>query len=297
MRRFAGLLCLCALAVGCAAGSYENLTQRASESAATTASVEAMAKAGGEAASETADAAGGDVSAAPGVKPRIIYSADVRLVVEDFASAQEKLGRLVDQTGGYVATVREDRTSGSSRYGQWTVRVPVAKFDSFLASLDAIGFVESRNKTSEDVTMEYVDTEARISNLRKLEDRYVTLLAEQTGNLEDVLKVEQELARVRGEIEQATGRLRYLTNKTDFGTVTATVREEKDYVPPKAPTFAERVGTTWSQSLAALRRAGELAALAVVALVPWAIVALIPILAVAATIRLAMRRKAAVPRS
>lgn len=56
--------------------------------------------------------------------------------------------------------------------------------------------------------MEYVDIEARIANLKRLEDRYVTLLKEQTGKLEDVLKVEQELARVRGEIEQAEGRRR-----------------------------------------------------------------------------------------
>jgi hypothetical protein len=288
MRRLAGLLCLCALAVGCAADSYDLSEETTAGAAAEPAAAgDLAAKAGGEAAQAT----GGDVTAAPGVKPRIIYSADVRLVAEDFAAAQEKLGRLVDQVGGYVADAREDRTSGSSRYGQWTVRVPVAKFDSFLASLDAIGFVESRNKTSEDVTMEYVDTQARISNLQRLEERYVTLLADQTGSLEDVLKVEQELARIRGDIEQAQGRLRYLTNKTDYSSVTITVREEKDYVPPKAPTFAERVGTTWSESLAALRKAGEVAVLAVVALAPWAAVAVVPVLAVAATVRLAMRRK------
>ena len=70
-----------------------------------------------------------------------------------------------------------------------------------------------------------------------------------------------------------------------------TIREQRDYVPPQAPTFAARIGTVWGESLAALRRAGEFAVLAVVALAPWAAVALVPILAVAATIRLALRRK------
>lgn len=74
--------------------------------------------------------------------------------------------------------------------------------------------------------------------------------------------------------------------------MTVSIREEKDYVPPKAPTLGERVATTWSESLSALRRAGELALLAGVAVAPWALVALIPVLAVAATIRLALRRKA-----
>jgi hypothetical protein len=277
MRRLAGLLCGCLLAAGCAAGSYE----AASKSAA-------VSSGGAAAEAPAADRS----EAGEGVKPRIIYTAEAHVVAEDFAAAGERLDKLVSETGGYVASASEDRRSGAFRSGQWTVRIPVGKFEAFLASLDSIGFVESRSRTSEDVTMVYVDVEARIANLRRLEERYVTLLKEQTGKLEDVLKVEQELARVRGEIEQAEGRLRYLTNKTDFATVTVSLREEKDYVPPKAPTLGERVATTWSESLSTLRRAGELALLAAVAVAPWAIVAMVPVLAVAATVRLALRRKA-----
>jgi len=287
MRRLAGLFCLCLLAVGCGAERRYDVASEATAEAAP-ASTGSLPTA----YYTQTDKGAADASAAPAdVKPRIIYTADAHLVVEDFAAAEEKLRKLVDEVGGYLATAREDRSSGSSRHGTWGVRVPVTKFEPFLASLDSIGFVESRNQTSEDVTMEYVDVEARISNLKRLEDRYVTLLAEQTGKLEDVLKVEQELARVRGEIEQSQGRLRFLTNKTDFSTVTVTIREQKDYVPPKAPTFGERIATTWGESLAALRRAGELAVLAAVALTPWAVVALVPVLAVALTIRLALRRK------
>ena len=288
MRRLAGLLCLCLLAVGCAAGSYDLAEEAGATAAAPASAAESVqtvryTQVGGNEADSS--------PAPPDVKPRIIYTAEAQLVVDDFAAAEGKLRKLVDEIGGYLASAREDRSSGSSRYGTWSVRVPVAKFESFLASLDAIGFVESRNQTSEDVTMEYVDVEARIANLKRLEERYVTLLAEATGNLEDVLKVEQELARVRGEIEQAEGRLRFLANKTDFSTVTVLIREQKDYVPPKAPSFGERIASTWGESLSALKQAGELAVLAAVALLPWATAALAPVLAVAVTVRLAMRRK------
>jgi len=233
-----------------------------------------------------------DATTAEGVKPRIIYTATVSVVADDFSAASNKLIELIDKMGGYIANATLDRSSGEARSGSWTVRVPVKKYGDFLTSLDGVGFVESRSQNSEDVTMEYVDVEARIANLKRLEERFIALLQERTGKLDEVLKVEQELARVRGDIEQAEGRLRYLTNKTDYSTVTISVREQKNYVPPRAPSFGERIATTWSQSLEALQQAGEFAVLAIVAIAPWAIVAAIPVLAVVFFIRFAMRRRA-----
>jgi hypothetical protein len=279
------------IVAGCAGERIEPASEAASTGAAPsrTFSVEA-ADAAGFAAAESP--AGGEATAVPdGVKPRIIYTAEIRLVAEDFAKASEQLKNLVAEVEGYIATATLDRSSGQARSGTWTVRVPIAKYERFIDSLDSLAFVESRDQRSEDVTMEYVDVEARIKNRKQLEDRLVTLLAENTGKLEDVLRVEQELARIRGEIEQAEGRLRYLTNKTDFSTVTVSIREQKDYVPPRAPLFGERIAVTWTQSLAALRRTAEFIVLAVVAIVPWLIVAAIPVIALVVTLRLALRRR------
>ncbi|MGC1274082.1 MAG: DUF4349 domain-containing protein [Planctomycetaceae bacterium] len=269
------------LLAGCGAADRAARETSSVSAPASTASVEAA----GEAA-EASDAT------AEGVKPRIIYTADVRLVADDFAKAAEQLKALVEEVDGYVASASLDRSSGERRSGSWTVRVPVAAYERFLASLDSIAFVESRDQRSEDVTMEYVDVEARIANLQRLEERFVTLLAEKTGKLEDVLKVEQELARVRGDIEQSQGRMRYLTNKTDFSTVTVAIREQKDYVPPKAPEFGDRIATTWSQSIAALRRTGEFVVLAIVAVFPWLVVAAVPVVGLIVAIRLALRHRA-----
>jgi hypothetical protein len=298
MRRLLGCLCLVLLLVGCGVQSARDAAQQSSaKTTAGAATSEAAAPSDrGQArffAGAARDGQATDQSAAlEGVKPRIIYTADVRIVAEDFSASSEKLIDLVNSTGGYIANAALDRSNGEARSGSWTVRVPVKKYGDFLTALDGIGFVESRTQNSEDVTMEYVDVEARIANMTRLEERFVALLKERTGKLEDVLKVEQELARVRGEIEQAQGRLRYLTNKTEFSTVTISVREQKNYVPPRAPSFGNRIATTWTQSLHSLRQAGELAVIAAVAVAPWLIVALIPLLAIVIVIKLAMRRKA-----
>lgn len=74
---------------------------------------------------------------------------------------------------------------------------------------------------------------------------------------------------MRGEIEQMEGRLRYLTNRTDFTTITISAREEENYVPPAAPTFTNQVVRAWNTSLAALQNCGEQIVVGIVYVFPW----------------------------
>ena len=80
---------------------------------------------------------------------------------------------------------------------------------------------------SQDVTEEYYDVEARIKNKRVEEERLLKHLEQSTGKLEDILKVEKEISRVRGEIERQQGRLQYLDKLSALTTVTITLHERK----------------------------------------------------------------------
>ncbi|MBW3596675.1 MAG: DUF4349 domain-containing protein [Planctomycetes bacterium] len=200
---------------------------------------------------------------------KIIYTATVNLVVPDFAAADRKIQSLARETGGFVAEFREDGQYGDRRSGRWVVRTPVKHFQKFLDEVTALGVPEMREISTQDVTEEYVDLEARLANKRKLEQRILDLLENQTGEIKDIIAVETELARVREEIERMEGRLRWLAQRVELTTVTIFAREEFDYVPPQAPTFAGKVQSTWSHSLAALGKAGEALALVIVAIVPW----------------------------
>ena len=75
---------------------------------------------------------------------------------------------------------------------------------------------------------------ARIKNKQVEEQRLQDLLKKATGKLSEILQVEKELSRVRGEIEQLQGRIRVLANLSSLTTITLTMREIKDYVPPRA---------------------------------------------------------------
>jgi hypothetical protein len=80
------------------------------------------------------------------------------------------------------------------------------------------------------------------------------------------------LARVRGEIEQSEGRLRYLTDRTEFTTVVVSAREVHEYVPPETPSFLTRMRETLGYSLLSLRDFGEHMLVATVFVIPWLLV-------------------------
>jgi uncharacterized coiled-coil protein SlyX len=205
------------------------------------------------------------------VARRIIYEAQVNLVVKSISVAETEIGKLLKNADGYISESNVDRRQGENIAGRWKVRVPTAQFDSFLEEVSKIGIVESRTQTAQDVSEEFVDLEAQITNKKRLEERIVALLKESTGKIKDVIEVENELARVRGEIEQMEGRLRYLANRTDLTTVTIIARQEENYVPPEAPTFGSRVAHAWKSSLMELQSFGEEALVAAVAIFPWLI--------------------------
>ncbi len=204
---------------------------------------------------------------------KIIYEAQIALVVDDLAATESALTRLLNAADGYIAESNVAGRQGDQLSGTWRVRVPVGEFDSFLGAVAKLGVTENRQQTAQDVSEEFVDLEARLSTQQELERRIVELLDSTSDKISDVIEVEQQLARVRGEIEQMEGRLRYLTNRVALTTVTITVREERDYVPPEAPTYTAQIAQSWNGSLEALRQFGQSLGLAIVAAAPWLVVA------------------------
>ena len=207
---------------------------------------------------------------------KIIFNANVQLVVDEFEGVPASVQALADKHGGFIASSSVQGSEGEPRRGNWTLRVPSEHFHTFLDGSKTIGQVRSLSSDSQEVTAEYVDLEARAVNLRKEEERLHKHLNESTRSLKDILEVEREIARVRGEIERIVGRLNVLKDLTSLSTVTLLIEEIKDYVPEvtEEPGFATQVARTWSASIDAVGGFFTRLSLATVGFIPWLTVVL-----------------------
>lgn len=206
---------------------------------------------------------------------KIVYEAKIELAVRDFAATEAAVPRLVEAHGGYLSQTVIDRTSGEHRSARWQARIPVPEYGSFLEAVSQLGVAKNLNQSALDVSEDYVDLEARIASKQQLEQRIIELLKNPKGEIAEVIKVEGELARVRGDIEQMQGRLRYLANRTELTTVDISAREQLEYIPPAAPTFLARTDEAWTSSLVSLRKLVEDLAVVLVAALPWLAVFLV----------------------
>jgi hypothetical protein len=210
-------------------------------------------------------------AAATAVSRKIVYDAQIDLIVDSVDPIAKKVGTLVQDAGGYIAEQNVTGSPGSLRSMRWRVRVPVDQFDTFVDSIVTLGELERNNRTSQDVTEQYYDLAARIKNKRLEEQTLNKILQERTGKLEDVLKIEIELSRVRGEIEQLEGKIRVLENLSSLATLVLNIHERDKYAPP-APVVADfrtQISRVWQGSLLDLRNMGKSLVLWVVSWAIW----------------------------
>ncbi len=158
--------------------------------------------------------------------PMIARTAGLILVAKDFDKTRVTLEEILKRHNGYMGELNVSAPSDAGRTLTATLRIPAPQLEAALAELKQLGRVENELQGGEEVTQQYVDLEARLKNGQHTEKRLTELQSQRTGKLQDVLKVELEIDRVRGEIEQMQAEKKELTKRVAFATLNATVKEE-----------------------------------------------------------------------
>jgi len=210
---------------------------------------------GAESVSLTADASGSaEVEQAggddlPQVQRRaVIRNGQMELTVDDFNESRDAVEATAESYGGYVSDSNEyvnRRSGGTYRSGQLVVRVPSENFSAFMSETQNLGEVERVETSSEDVTDQLVDLEARLSNLRAQRDRLRDLY-ESANTTEDVLAVEERLTEVQIEIERLEAQKQSLEDRAALSTVRVSLSERPPgpaqwYDTPVLQAFSESV--------------------------------------------------------
>lgn len=200
---------------------------------------------------------------------RIIRTGSISIEIEQYGNFRDAVDERLAASGGRIADLTQSNHAGAVGYASMTLRVPSSDIDGWVAWLEANTEVQHVELGALDVTEQWIDTEARLANAHRTEERLAAILADEAATLADVLAVERELARVRGEIESTEARMRELTNRVEMATITLNVRVDTPYDPANGTTMTDRIGDTWNASLDALALFGEGTVLLAVALVPW----------------------------
>jgi hypothetical protein len=162
---------------------------------------------------------------------KIVKTGSMTLEVEDIAETMDKVAEMADELNGYVvSSYKYEYERGVS--GRIIIRVPFETFDEAFARLRQLAIaVPYETTTAKDVTEEYVDLEAQLSNLRATEAQYLALM-EKAETVEEMLKVQSELSKVRGQIEQIEGLLQYLEQTSETALIEVDLQETKGLTEP-----------------------------------------------------------------
>jgi type IV pilus assembly protein PilA len=158
--------------------------------------------------------------------PMIARTADLKLLVERLDDARQAMDRILTQHKGYVAELSATAESGSARVVVASLRVPADQLDVCLAELKKLGRVTQESQAGEEVTKQHLDLVARLKNSRNTEARLNGVLQQRTGPIKEILDVEKESARVRGEIEQMESEQKNLEHRVNFATIDLKLAEE-----------------------------------------------------------------------
>ncbi len=171
----------------------------------------------------------------------VIRTGNISVNVENVDKAAADIRQLTESSGGYVENSQIENVTvpqvqdvnevsiakeSTEKYANLTVRVPEAKFNNVFNNIKGMGKLVSENINGSDITAEYRDTTARVENL-KIQEQSLQQLMTKAKNVDEILKIESELNRVRTDIDLYSGNLKRWDDLVQLSSINIYIRELK----------------------------------------------------------------------
>ena len=231
--------------------------------------------------------------------PTVVVSADRNLILtakidmrsKDPWATSDRAQAIASGLGGDVLNLTQTG-SGDTRSASLTIRVPSSRFADALQQLRTLeGEIQTSGVSAQDVTDQFVDLQARLAAKQAEEQRYIAIL-NRANTIDEILKVDASLSNVRTQIEQLTGQINSIKQRTDYSTISMSISTIA-VLPGDTTSKAWDPAKTVTRALAALGAMMQVFADVVIWLVVFG---WLPLLALAAVVfATRMRRQAAPP--
>lgn len=210
-------------------------------------SVEAPAAQEGEDSADDSDEATADqVSTSIDLARKLVLRADLVVETDAVVQAAQRAEGLVTTAGGFVTDEETyiDPGPDGDTVSTLTLRVPPEAHTDVLEQLAGLGTLVSQNRNEQDVTDEYVDVEARIESQQLSLDRLLNLVAD-AADLNDVIALENEIARRQADLDALQARLESLDAQVAMTTITLTLTSEPEVLVVARTGFVGGLQSGW----------------------------------------------------
>jgi len=193
----------------------------------------------------------GEVAAAR--RRRLTRSGSLALLVPSIERSLAAVRAVAAAQAGSLTSLDDEHPSSgdAGRDASVELSVPADRFERTMDALATLGGVRSRSVSAEDVTDQLVDDEARLRNLRRTEADMLRIM-DRSGNIADVLNVENQLSTVRDQIERLDAQRASLADRVTYSAIALTLTTDAD-APAAEPSPAARLRDAWYAALADVR--------------------------------------------
>src|SRR5437667_10863344 len=232
--------------------------------------------------------------------PTVVVSGDRNLILtakidmrsKDPWATSDRAQAIASGLGGDVLNLTQSG-SGDTRSASLTIRVPSSRFADALQQLRTLeGEVQTSGVSAQDVTDQFVDLQARVAAKQAEEQRYIAIL-NRANTIDEILKVDASLSNVRTQIEQLTGQINSIKQRTDYSTISMSISTIA-VLPGDTTTKAWDPAKTVTRALAALGAMMQVFADVVIWLVVFG---WLPLLALAAVVFATRMRRPTAPQA
>ena len=114
--------------------------------------------------------------ASPADSRKLIRNAQLDLEVLNYEAALPRLTSFASEEKGFVATQSSAKLPNGKLQGTVVVKVVPENLESFLQKARTLGELKNQTLGTEDVTKAYFDTDARLRNAKRMEERLLQML-------------------------------------------------------------------------------------------------------------------------
>lgn len=191
-------------------------------------------------------------AAAVNSQQKLIYTVYMDMETTEYDTLLSSVKEKVERLGGYI---ENSETSGDAdkinRSASLTIRIPAEKRNELTETVKTEANVTYFSERAEDVTLTYVDTQARIESLRTEQETLMGLLGK-AEDIDTVLAIQNQLTQVRYELQSYESQLKVMENQISYSTFYITVSEVQRVTVPEESSFGAKLQERFAGSLDAL---------------------------------------------